>query len=177
MKRWLYGVLGVVLGIGLFVGGIATRGSSEVKCGDQVMSPGDTCRTFSHGSSTTRGYEDQKSQNGHEAVMMMIFGPLVFLGGLVFLGEAAGVRRRLKSPAPAGYAPHATPQPYPQPGPVPNPAPQNYGPPNYGPPNPAAPHYPPPNHAPPQYGGPPAGQPRGYPTPPPNYPPPSQPYR
>ncbi|TDC09291.1 hypothetical protein, partial [Actinomadura bangladeshensis] len=100
MRSIVYGIVGIVIGVGLFIGGIASSGDDEVKCGGQTMSPGDTCRTVSNGSSTERSYEEQKSQNGREAVLMMIFGPVVAIGGLVFLaGSSLGRRRRVHRPA------------------------------------------------------------------------------
>lgn len=157
MRSIVYGIVGIVIGVGLFIGGIASSGDDGVKCGGQTMAPGDTCRTVGNGSSTERSYEEQKSQNGREAVLMMIFGPVVAIGGLVFLaGSSLGRRRRVHRPAyqPAqpGYAPA-------QPG--------------FAPAQPGYPPAPQPGHAAAQPGyppAPPAAQP-GYPSAQPAYPP------
>ncbi|MFF0518740.1 hypothetical protein ACFYTC_08585 [Actinomadura nitritigenes] len=113
MKNWLYGVLGLVLGIGLFVGGLSSMPGGTVKCGERVMSPGDTCTTLRKGRATHRSYDEQKSKDGREAVIMMIVGPLLAVGcGVLFLGPA--VMRRRKSTAHA-VGP-AQPPPPPPPG-------------------------------------------------------------
>ncbi|MBD2896016.1 hypothetical protein amrb99_49580 [Actinomadura sp. RB99] len=113
MKNWLYGVLGLVLGIGLFVGGLSSMPGGTVKCGERVMSPGDTCTTLRKGRATHRSYDEQKSKDGREAVIMMIVGPLLAVGcGVLFLGPA--VMRRRKSTAHA--AGPAQPPPPPPPG-------------------------------------------------------------
>ncbi|WP_176200029.1 hypothetical protein [Actinomadura sp. NAK00032] len=174
MRSIVYGIVGIVLGIGLFIGGIASSGDSGVKCGSRTMSPGDTCTTVRNGSSTERTYDEQKSKNGRENVIMMIVGPLVALGGVVFLAGAGRGRRRVHQPA------YQAPQPgYPQPGyppaqPAYPPAQPGYPPappaaqPGYAPP--AQPGYAPqPGYPPAQPGYPPA-QP-GYPPAQPGYPP------
>jgi hypothetical protein len=157
VRSIVYGLLGLVIGIGLFIGGIASSGEGEVKCGGQTMSPGDTCRTTSRGGSTERSYGEQKSQNGREAVLMMIFGPIVAIGGLVFFaGPALGRRRRThQPPAHPGYPPA---QPAGHPG---YPPAQPAGHPGYPPAQPPAqpgsgyPPAPPPAHYPPSGGHPP----------------------
>ncbi|MEU6748467.1 hypothetical protein ABZ914_19800 [Spirillospora sp. NPDC046719] len=143
MKNWLYGVLGLVLGIGLFVGGLSSMPGGTVKCGERVMSPGDTCTTLRKGRATHRSYDEQKSKDGREAVIMMIVGPLLAVGcGVLFLGPA--VMRRRKSTTPAAgsaYPPHpgaAQPPPPPPPGArasdLPPPGARPYGPPGPYPP-------------------------------------------
>jgi hypothetical protein len=113
VKNWLYGVLGIVLGIGLFVGGVSSMPGGTVKCGERVISPGDTCTTLRKGRATHRSYDEQKSKDGREAVIMMIVGPLLAVGcGVLFLGPA--VMRRRKSTAHA--AGPAQPPPPPPPG-------------------------------------------------------------
>lgn len=108
MKNWLYGVLGLVLGIGLFVGGLSSMPGGTVKCGERVMSPGDTCTTLRKGRATHRSYDEQKSKDGREAVIMMIVGPLLAVGcGVLFLGPA--VMRRRKSTAYAAGPGHPPP--------------------------------------------------------------------
>ncbi|WP_202124345.1 hypothetical protein [Actinomadura physcomitrii] len=151
MKNWLYGVLGLVLGIGLFAGGLASMPGGTVKCGERVMSPGDTCTTLRNGRATNRSYDEQKSKDGREAVIMMIVGPLLAIGcGVLFLGPAL-TRRRKGAAYAAGPAPgHGYPGPA--------------GPGHGGPP----PAYPPPAYPPPAY--PPAPPPPGYPPAPPAQP-------
>ncbi|MEU8347069.1 hypothetical protein SAMN05443665_10687 [Actinomadura meyerae] len=104
MRSIVYGIVGIVLGIGLFIGGIASSGGGEVKCGSRTMSPGDTCTTIRNGSSTERTYDEQKAQNGRENVIMMIIGPIVAIGGVVFLAGAGRGRRRVRH-QPAYQAP------------------------------------------------------------------------
>jgi hypothetical protein len=205
VKNWLYGVLGLVLGIGLFVGGLASMPGDTVKCGERVMSPGDTCTTIRKGRATDRSYDEQKSKDGREAVIMMIIGPLLAIGcGVLFLGPALA-RRRKGAPYAVGSTPghghiapgHGGPPPgYPpaasaQPGSYPPPAPPGAYPPAPAqgyPPQPG-PAYPPPGAAAyPPHGGsgypPPPGtaQPPHAAPPPPNArpadlpPPPAQPY-
>ncbi|WP_433141528.1 hypothetical protein ACQPZ8_43995 [Actinomadura nitritigenes] len=134
MKNWLYGVLGIVLGIGLFVGGLSSMPGGTVKCGERVMSPGDTCTTLRKGRATHRSYDEQKSKDGREAVIMMIVGPLLAVGcGVLFLGPALMRRRKstthaagpAQSPpppppgAPASDLPPPPARPYSPPGPYP----------------------------------------------------------
>ncbi|SPT50772.1 hypothetical protein [Actinomadura madurae] len=95
MRSIVYGVLGIVIGIGLFVGGVASSGDRDVKCGSRTMSPGDTCTTIRDGRATNRSYDVQKSKNGRENVIMMIVGPIVAIGGVVFIaGASTGPRHR-----------------------------------------------------------------------------------
>jgi hypothetical protein len=176
VKNLLYGVLGLVLGIGLFVGGLSSMPSGEVKCGERVMSPGDTCTTIRNGRATNRSYDEQKSKDGREGVIMMIVGPLLAIGcGVVFLGPALVRRRKnegyvVRGPGAAvpGYAgPPAAYPPAPGHGPPGHPAPPTAYPAAPAPPvaYPAAsghqppPHYPPPTpprrNPPPGAGGPP----------------------
>ncbi|GAA4235829.1 hypothetical protein GCM10022254_43980 [Actinomadura meridiana] len=180
MRAKFYGVLGILVGIILFFAGVVTSGDDEVKCGSQTMSPGDICKTTSDGSSVERSYDEQKSQNGRESIIMMIVGPVVGLGGLVLLLGSSGSRRRHRAHRVA-YPPAAHGAP---------PPPGHYGPPpapHAAAPHaahvhpPAAPAYPPaqPGYPPAQPAYPPAAQPGYPPVPPPaqpGYPPPAQPY-
>ncbi|MBO2456792.1 hypothetical protein [Actinomadura violacea] len=146
MRNWLYGVLGLVLGIGLFIGGVSSLPGGTVKCGERVMSPGDSCTTIRKGRATDRSYDEQKSKDGREAVIMMIVGPLLAIGcGVVFLGPAIVRGRKSKGyaviPAAPGYAappppPNARPADIPPPQPYPPSAPGPYPPPSgpYAPP-------------------------------------------
>ncbi|MEU9016332.1 hypothetical protein [Actinomadura sp. NPDC048394] len=161
MKNWLYGVLGLVLGIGLFVGGLASMPGDTVKCGERVMSPGDTCTTIRKGRATDRSYDEQKSKDGREAVIMMIVGPLLAIGcGVLFLGPALTRRRKAAAAYPAGPAA------------------------GHGYPAPGGPGYVTPGHGSPGHGGPPSGYPPAPPAqpgsyqpsaPPGSYPPPPAP--
>lgn len=94
MRSIVYGVLGIIIGIGLFVGGVASSGGGDVTCGNRTMSPGDTCTTIRNGHATNRSYDEQKSKHGRENVIMMIVGPLVAIGGVVFIAGASTGRRR-----------------------------------------------------------------------------------
>ncbi|URM96077.1 hypothetical protein LUW76_18060 [Actinomadura madurae] len=110
MRSIVYGVLGIVIGIGLFVGGVASSGDRDVTCGSRTMSPGDTCTTIRDGRATNRSYDEQKSKNGRENVIMMIVGPIVAIGGVVFIaGASTGPRHRHRAaPVPHPPAPHGT---------------------------------------------------------------------
>jgi hypothetical protein len=158
VRSIVYGVLGIIIGIGLFVGGVASSGGGDVKCGSRTMSPGDTCTTLRNGHATNRSYDEQKSKNGRENVIMMIIGPIVAIGGVVFLAGASTGRRRRVQHAAYPPAPHGA-----HPG---HPAYPPAGQPAYPPA--AQPGYPP--AAPPAHPGyPPPAQP--YPPQPPGYPP------
>lgn len=114
MKNWLYGVLGLVLGIGLCVGGLSSMPGGTVKCGERVMSPGDTCTTLRNGRATHRSYDEQKSKDGREAIIMMIVGPLLAVGcGVIFLGPAVMRRRKgtAYTPAPGAGPAYGGPAP------------------------------------------------------------------
>ncbi|QKG25144.1 hypothetical protein [Actinomadura verrucosospora] len=157
MKNWLYGVLGLVLGIGLFIGGVSSMPGGTVKCGERVMSPGDSCTTIRKGRATNQSYDEQKSKDGREAVIMMIVGPLLAIGcGVVFLGPAIvrgrGRKSRGYAVIPAAGAPGcAAPPPPPnaRPADIPPPAAQPYppSPPGAYPPSAPGP-YPPPTSGP-----------------------------
>jgi hypothetical protein len=175
VKNSVYGVLGIVVGIGLFLIGIATMPGDTVKCGGRVMSQGDTCTTIRKGRATNRSFDEQKSKDSRESVIMMIVGPVLAVGcGVVFLGPAVKRRRQVAYGAHPGPGAPGAPPGYP-------PGPPGYSP---GPPvqpgayPPASPYadpayLPPPHAAPPPHGAP------GYPPAPPNaqpsYPPPAAP--
>ncbi|HEU5024074.1 MAG TPA: hypothetical protein VFV01_04050 [Spirillospora sp.] len=152
MKNWLYGVLGLVLGIGLFAGGVASMPGDTVKCGERVMSPGDTCTTIRKGRATDRSYDEQKSKDGREAVIMMIVGPLLAIGcGVVFLGPALTRRRKAAAAYPVGPAA------------------------GHGYPGPGGPGHVSPGHVAPGHGGPPPGYPPAPSAQPGSYQPSAQP--
>ncbi|MDL4814654.1 hypothetical protein [Actinomadura opuntiae] len=127
MKISLYGVLGLVAGIGMLLLGLMTMPGDTVKCGGRVMSRGDTCTTIRHGRATNRSFDEQKSKDGRQSVILMILGPLLAVGsGVVFLGPSLKRRRApayqpppptahpANLPPPPGHtSPHPPPGPYP----------------------------------------------------------------
>ncbi|GAA2127781.1 hypothetical protein [Actinomadura napierensis] len=171
MKNSLYGVLGLVAGIGMFLLGLVTMPGDTAKCGGRVMSQGDTCTTIRNGHSTNRSFDEQKSKDGRQSVIMMIVGPLLAVGsGVVFLGPSIKRRRTPAYPAQPGPGYAGPGYPGPQPGYPPQPAAYPQATPAYPPaPGPA---YPPPPHGGPAY--PPPPPPNAHPADLP--PPPDRPY-
>lgn len=143
----------VVVGLFMLFGGFSMLNDNKVTCGGQDMRNGDTCREVHRrsGHTTRRSYAEQRESNHTSALMLLVLGPAMMIGGTVW-----AIRSYRSRPA----------------------APQNYYPPSGGPgfypPPPGQPYYPPPGGQ-PQY-PPPAGPPQ-YPPPggPPQYPPPGNP--
>jgi hypothetical protein len=97
MTDRFYQVLGVIVGAGMFVGGLVLSTGDEVKCGQRVMRPGDVCTTVKGGSVTERSYEEQRSADNRIYIAGMIIGPIVAVGSLVVFrrGGGGGGGRRL----------------------------------------------------------------------------------
>ncbi|MFI2231734.1 hypothetical protein [Nocardia testacea] len=99
MKSVIKLAVGTLLGIGLLIGGVVTLTTDEVRCGGEVMSVGDRCEETSSGSSTTRDYDDQESDNkaggwimiGFGSVILLVFG--LGLIGTLTSGPAQGADR------------------------------------------------------------------------------------
>ncbi|WP_106586920.1 hypothetical protein [Murinocardiopsis flavida] len=107
-------VLCVLVGIGMLIIGIATMGETEVKCGSEVMQPGDICEETRRGNTTERTYEEQAESNTTTSWVMIGLSPIMVVGGVVWALSG----RRKNRPAMA-QAPQ-----FPQPGP---PQQQGYG--------------------------------------------------
>jgi hypothetical protein len=163
VKNVIYGILAIIIGIVLFGAGINMMlHPGEVTCGGQTMSQGDICRQTRNGVQTgTRDYTQQKQNNQTTSIVMIVFGPLMAIGGFFML--RSGRRRRVQVSPVQNAAFNQANTPY-QPGAYPPPQPGAYPPPGY-PQQPGA--YPPPIY-PQQSGAYPPPQPGAYP--PPGYP-------
>ena len=70
-------ILGLIaLGVGIFL-----MSETEVKCGSNVMKPGDVCTTTRKGVSTDRTFDEQKSSNELTAKIVTGVGGAMTLGG------------------------------------------------------------------------------------------------
>jgi hypothetical protein len=88
-------ILGLIaLGIGIYL-----MGQTDVKCGSEVMSPGDICETTRKGVSTESTYEEQKSSNQLSAKILTGVGGAMTLGGAGWI--IVGLTRRKPEAAPA----------------------------------------------------------------------------
>ncbi|GAB2687380.1 hypothetical protein [Nocardia thraciensis] len=86
-------VAGVLLGLFVLAGGVITLTLSEVKCGAEVMSPGDRCEETSRsGSVEYRSYEEQKRSKNTTAGWVTIG-----VGSLILVASGVGMTRRLTS--------------------------------------------------------------------------------
>jgi hypothetical protein len=107
-----------VLGVLLVAIGIFGFDSNEVKCGSQTMRPGDHCVETRKGSSTTRTYEEQKSQDHLYRYGFIIVGTLMFgIGAALIIKRHAGGGKGgapAVAAAPAGGQPPFPPQGQPQ---------------------------------------------------------------
>ena len=92
-------ILGIIaLGIGIFL-----MGQTEVKCGSEVMSPGDICETTRKGVSTESTYEEQKASGELSAKILTGVGGAMTLGGGAWI--VISLLRRKPEAAPAAAAP------------------------------------------------------------------------
>ncbi|PRX92414.1 hypothetical protein [Allonocardiopsis opalescens] len=181
LNMWLRPVAAMVVGVFLLIGGVVTLTQTEVMCGGDAMQPGDTCVETDGSRRTERSYEEQAANNRTTATVMLVLGPLVSVGGGVWLMLNRRAVRRVQAqhgggprpPAP-GYRPQQQPQqapygqqPYGRQQPQPGYRPQPHGHPQQGYPQQAqAPYgqqpYPPQPGGPPRqpdYGGFPPQQP------------------
>ncbi|GIJ45851.1 hypothetical protein Val02_27370 [Virgisporangium aliadipatigenens] len=85
-------ILALIIGGGLIIFGITQAVSDDVDCGGQKMSQGDVCQTTSNGSTTDRGYDEQKKDNQRTGYIMAGVGGVFLLGG-VFQGIRTARRR------------------------------------------------------------------------------------
>ena len=118
-KSLVYAVLTIAIGGLLIFGGVSTW-KNPADCGGQTMQQGDTCEVTDNGSTTDKSLSDQESSNHRDALIMFVLGPLMMIGGGVWLTNEIRVRSgRAAAPVPAGAVAGAGPfpgngQPYPQ---------------------------------------------------------------
>jgi len=122
-KSLIYSVLCILFGAILIVGGVMTW-KDPADCGGQTMQQGDTCEVTQDGSTTDNGLSQQESSNHRDAVIMFVLGPLMIIGGALWLGSEIRIRQRRGSLGKSGMA-FAGAGPFPGPGQAP---PQMYNP-------------------------------------------------
>ena len=122
-KSVIYGILGIILGIFFFFGGVSTLSNpNTVTCGGETMSSGDTCVHYTNGSQTGVSDYSQEQQSNHTTgILLLLFGPLTLIGSIFLL--RSGLRRRPvnypsrntiysqgnRQPQPGAYPPPSTP--------------------------------------------------------------------
>jgi hypothetical protein len=102
-KSLIYSVLCMLFGVILLVGGMMTW-KNPAQCGGQTMQQGDTCEVTQNGSTSDNNISQQESSNHREAIIMFVLGPLMVLGGGVWLGSEIRIRQRRGGPAKGGMA-------------------------------------------------------------------------
>jgi hypothetical protein len=98
-------VAGLVVGLIILLAGVGIAGasvqslvygpSSAVKCNNEVMNPGDSCKVTTNGSSTYKSYDELKSAKKSivAPVAGIVFGSLLLLWGGFILWGAYRARR------------------------------------------------------------------------------------
>ena len=102
-KSLIYSLLCMLVGVILLVGGMMTW-KNPAQCGGQTMQQGDTCEVTQNGSTSDNSMSQQESSNHREAIIMFVLGPLMVLGGGVWLGSEIRIRQRRGGPAKGGMA-------------------------------------------------------------------------
>lgn len=102
-KSLIYSLLCMLFGVILLVGGMATW-KNPAQCGGQTMQQGDTCEVTQNGSTSDNSMSQQESSNHREAIIMFVLGPLMILGGGVWLASEIRTRQRRGGPAKGGMA-------------------------------------------------------------------------
>ena len=88
-------ILGLIaLGIGIFL-----MSQTEVKCGSEIMQPGDVCETTRKGVTTENTFDEQKSSNELSAKILTGVGGAMTLGGAGWI--IVSLVRRKPEAAPA----------------------------------------------------------------------------
>ncbi|HEX6352357.1 hypothetical protein [Actinophytocola sp.] len=167
MKKWVFAlVVGIVL---LSIASTAAR-DNTIRCGSEIMGPGDVCEETRAGSTVdTKTYEEMKESHDASRRFFESGGrwAMVGVGALLTIGGIIGimrVRRRRRAqpdvgPVPPGQQPQATPSGYPpQATPPGYPPQQQYAPQQQFPPQGPPPQFPPQQQYPPQNWGPPGPQ-------------------
>jgi hypothetical protein len=85
-------VIGLIAGLGLLVVGVLNLSDTAVKCGSEVMRPGDACSSARKGVTTERTYDQQQSYNRRIGVFSVGGGLVVtVVSGALLVGT---VRKR-----------------------------------------------------------------------------------
>jgi hypothetical protein len=98
VRNIFWGAVGVLIGIVLSIFGVIGL-TSDVKCGDQVMKPGDTCVSVGNGGGT-RNYDEQKSKNERLDWISLGAGVLFVAGSTWLVVSGVRDRRRRAAPVP-----------------------------------------------------------------------------
>lgn len=110
----------MIVGIGLFIGGVSMLTSSEVTCGGRTMHQGQQCDHVSRsGSTSTNDYGTEKSNGHNSGIFLLILGPLLAVGGAVMGYQGIGQRRAAPPRVAASGPGPLPPAPYPAPTPIP----------------------------------------------------------
>jgi hypothetical protein len=93
-RKSLIGLLiALVIGGGIILYAYHDLTSGAVECGGQTMHRGDTCAVTQNGTSTTKTY-DQKKSDGHQGDYIgMGFGGLIVAGAIFFTIAGSRARR------------------------------------------------------------------------------------
>lgn len=117
MKKWVFAL---VIGVMMAIGAGADVSDDVIKCGSEIMGPGDVCEETRGGTTVeTRTYDEMKESSEARARMFETWGRWALLGGGLVLaiagltGILATRRRRAAAAAqPQGRQPQfAPPQP------------------------------------------------------------------
>lgn len=96
--------IGLIAGLGMLVFGALALSQSEVKCGADVIQPGQPCTTTRRGVTTERTYDQQNAQNRRIGIIATVAGPIVaIVSGVLLVGA---VRQRRSSPTPPSATSH-----------------------------------------------------------------------
>ncbi|MBJ8346115.1 hypothetical protein [Antrihabitans sp. YC2-6] len=106
MRNIVYSLLCAVLGVGLFIGGIAESTDDAVKCGSSEIHPGETCRETKNGATVaTRSYEEQKKSDKNSNIFLLLGGPVMAIGGTIWFVSEIRKRRNRRNPMPQSWQP------------------------------------------------------------------------
>ena len=136
-KSLIYSIICIVAGGLLVFGGVSTW-KNPADCGGQTMQQGDTCEVTDNGSTTDKSLSDQESSNHRDAIIMFVLGPLMIVGGGLWLSSELRLRSR-RGAAPAAAGPVAGAGPLPGNGPQ---YPPQYNPAQFNQAQPVQGHYP-----------------------------------
>ncbi|WP_026208787.1 hypothetical protein [Catelliglobosispora koreensis] len=99
----------LLLGIAALAFGLVMMNSTEVRCGTDVMSPGDTCEAIDKKTNKVVGtntYEQEKASQSQTAKVLTIVGGVLTAGGATWI-VIAKLRRKpeeVQAAAPAAAA-------------------------------------------------------------------------
>ncbi len=111
-NRLIWKVLGnrfgaVALGLGILAVAVFALGGPDVKCGGEVMRPGDECVQVRKGKTTTRSYDEQKTLDERFRYGAFVVGGALLVGGLTMIGVRAVRRRAADAPTAQADGPDA----------------------------------------------------------------------